>query len=68
MLAHSPMSSTSQLIVDVAACPGGQLVGTDQQTNNAGLRVWRKNGGERTADPVSIGMPPTTNALVCYEP
>jgi len=66
-LAPSPISSASELIVDVAACPGGQVVGMDQTLNAAGLRVW-KDGTERTTEPISIGMPPTTNALVCYDP
>ena len=66
-LAASPLSPTSQLIVDVAACPGGQVVATDQTLNAGGLRVWR-DGVERTTETISIGMPPTTNALVCYDP
>jgi len=66
-LATAPLSKTSELIVDVAACPGGQVVATDQTLNAGGLRVW-SSSGERTADAMSIGMPPTTNALVCIDP
>jgi YVTN family beta-propeller protein len=62
----APVSSASQLIIDVAACPGGDIVAMDQTFNKAGLRVWR-NGVERTTEAMSIGMPPTTNALACYD-
>ena len=67
MLAPAPLSKSSELIVDVAACPGGQVVATDQTLNAGGLRVWG-SGSERTTDALSIGMPPTTNALVCIDP
>jgi YVTN family beta-propeller protein len=68
MLATQPLSNTSELIVDVAACPGGNIVATDQTLNAGGLRVWKKNGSERTTTALSIGLPPTTNALVCSDP
>jgi hypothetical protein len=66
-LAAEPISTASELVVDVAACPGGDVVGTDQTIGAGGLRVWR-GGVERTTDAMSIGLPPTTNALVCYAP
>jgi DNA-binding beta-propeller fold protein YncE len=66
-LGATPLSTSSELIVDVAVCPGGDVVATDQTTNAGGLRVWRGTA-ERTTEAMSIGMPPTVNALVCYDP
>ncbi|HSD90719.1 MAG TPA: hypothetical protein VLB44_24510 [Kofleriaceae bacterium] len=66
-LGATALSTSSELIVDVAACPGGDVVATDQTTNAGGLRVWRGTT-ERTTEAMSIGMPPTVNALVCYDP
>jgi hypothetical protein len=66
MLWTAPLSSSSQLIVDVAACPNGDVVATDQTFNKGGLRVW-SGTTERTTDAKPIGMPPATNALVCYD-
>jgi len=66
-LAATPLSAADSQIVDVAVCPGGDVVATDQKTNAGGLRVWR-NGTERTTSAMSIGRPPTTSALVCYDP
>jgi YVTN family beta-propeller protein len=66
-IAATPLSAADQQIVDVAVCPGGDIVATDQKTNAGGLRVWR-NGTERTTSAMSIGRPPTTSALVCYDP
>ncbi len=67
MLATAPLSTTSQLIVDVAACPGGDVVASDKTLDATGLRVWR-GATERTTTAMSIGLPPTSNALVCYDP
>jgi hypothetical protein len=67
MLWTAPLSATAQVIVDVAACPGGDVVAADKTMNAAGLRVWRDTT-ERTTDAMSIGLPPTVNALVCYDP
>jgi YVTN family beta-propeller protein len=61
------LSTSAEQIVDVQVCPGGDIVATDQATNAGGLRVWRA-GAERTSAAVSIGRPPTTSALVCYDP
>jgi hypothetical protein len=62
----APLTPPSQMIVDVAACPEGDFVTTDQTFNNSGLRVWRGTA-ERTTAAQPIGMPPTVNALVCYD-
>lgn len=63
----APLSATAQLIVDVAACPGGDVVAADKTLNAGGLRVWRDTT-ERTTEAKPIGLPPTVNALVCYDP
>ncbi len=62
----APLSAAEQLIIDVAACPGGDVVATDQTLNKTGLRVWRGTT-ERTTDALSIGLPPTVNALACFD-
>lgn len=67
MIWDGAISASGQLIIDVAACPGGQVVATDQTTNASGLRVWQ-NLQERTTAAKPIGLRPTTTALVCYEP
>ena len=67
MIWPGALSPTSQLIIDVAACPDGQAVATDQTTNKSGLRVWQ-NLEERTTDVKPIGLRPTTAALICYDP
>jgi YVTN family beta-propeller protein len=65
-LAADPLSAASELIVDVAACPGGDVVGMDQTLNAGGMRVWRGTT-ERTTAALSIGLPPTVNALACFD-
>lgn len=67
MLSTAPLSTTSQLIVDVAACPGGDVVAADKAMNAAGLRVWRGTT-ERTTEAMSIGLRPVLSGLVCYDP
>lgn len=67
MLWTAPLSATSELITDVAACPGGDVVATDKTLNAGGLRVWRGTT-ERTSASLSIGMAPrSVNALACYD-
>jgi len=66
-LGASALSTSSELIIDVAVCPGGDVVAMDQTTDASGLRVWRGTT-ERTTEALSIGMRPTVNALVCYDP
>lgn len=65
-LSETPISGANELIIDVAACPGGDVVGSDQTMNAAGLRVWRGTA-ERTTGALPIGLRPTTSALVCYD-
>lgn len=61
------LSTATELIVDVAACPGGDIVAADKTLNAGGLRVWRDTE-QRTTEAMSIGLPPTVNGLVCYDP
>jgi hypothetical protein len=64
----APISPSSQLIVDVATCPGGAVVVTDRTMNAAGLRIY-ESSVERTTVQIGIGRPPGFgNNLVCYEP
>lgn len=64
----APLSASDQQIIDVAVCPGGDIVAVDQKTNAGGLRVWR-GGTERTTSAIAIGRPPTaTDGLLCYDP
>ncbi len=65
-LADAPISATDELVIDVAACPGGDVVAMDQTLSATGLRVWRGQT-ERTTEALSIGLPPTVNGLVCYD-
>jgi hypothetical protein len=67
MLWAAPLSTPTELIIDVAACPGGDVVAADKTLNAGGLRVWRDTQ-ERTTAALSIGLPPVTNGLVCYDP
>ncbi len=66
MLAAAPLSKATQMIVDVAACPGGDVVASDKALNAAGLRVWRGTT-ERTTEAMSIGLKPVGGGLVCYD-
>ena len=67
MLWSAPVSPTAQLVVDVAACPDGQVVVADHTTNAAGLRVY-SNTTERTTAPLAIGLPPTFgNSMICAD-
>lgn len=65
-LAASPLSPDTEVIVDVAACPLGDVVVSDKKLAAGGMRVWRGTA-ERTTEALPIGLPPTTNALVCYD-
>lgn len=61
------ISAAGQQIVDVAACPDGQVVAADATLNASGLRVW-KDVQERTTSAKAIGNSPTINGLICYDP
>lgn len=67
MVWEGNISADGELIVDVAACPGGQVVAFDQTFNASGIRVWQ-NLQERTTDALPVGMTPPVGGLVCYDP
>jgi YVTN family beta-propeller protein len=63
----SPLSPTSQLIVDVAVCSNAAIVVADRTMNSSGLRVY-ENAMEKTTSALPIGLPPTFgNSLVCAD-
>lgn len=64
-----PVSSASQVIVDLAVCPGrfpgGVAVASDTGATK-GIRVY-ENAAEVTTDPMPIGLPPANGGnIVCY--
>lgn len=65
-LLASPLSPSTQMVQDLAACPDGSVVVADGTFGASGLRVY-KAGAEVTTAPLAIGLPPTFgNAVVCY--
>jgi DNA-binding beta-propeller fold protein YncE len=66
-VATSPLSSGSELITDLAACPDGSVVAVDATMNAAGVRVFQ-GATERTSAPIAIGLPPVfSTGVVCYD-
>ena len=66
-LAAEPLSTSAQLITDVATCPKGDVIAIDNTVNAGGLRAWRGTT-ERTTSALSIGLPPkSVNSLVCFD-
>jgi hypothetical protein len=64
-----PVSPTTQLIVDTAACPDGSVVTLDRKKDVAGIRVYGKDTVERTTDPLTFGLTPLFgNNTLCYDP
>lgn len=65
----SPLSPPSQLIVDLAVCPGphaGGIVVASDTGATKGVRVY-DNAVEVTTDPMPIGLPPANGGnIVCY--
>lgn len=61
------LSPTTELLTDLATCPDGSVVASDQTFGATGVRVF-KNGAEVTTTPISIGLPPIfSGGLVCYD-
>ncbi len=59
-------SAATQAISDLAVCPDGSVVAIEATFGAGGVRLY-KAGVERTAAPLSIGLPPVSqNAVVCY--
>jgi hypothetical protein len=62
----APISPTSELIGDLAPCPDGTIVVSDQTKNASGLRLY-KNGVELTSAPFAAGLDTGgADALLCY--
>jgi DNA-binding beta-propeller fold protein YncE len=55
----APLSATTSMVQDVAACPGGWLVAGDSTQGASGVRVYR-DGAEVTTALLDIGRPPST--------
>ena len=66
-LVPTVMSSMTEQITDLAACPDGEVVAIDSTMNANGVRVFQ-NGTERTTTPIAIGLPPIfSSGIVCYD-
>ncbi len=62
----APVSPPSEAIGDLAVCPDGTIVVSDQTKNASGLRLY-KDGTEFTSAPLVIGLDTdSADALVCY--
>lgn len=64
-LAPDPIG-TSTSIIDVAACPNGDVAVSDTTQNMSGVRVYRGTT-ERTTSALSIGNTPVATGLICYD-
>jgi hypothetical protein len=65
-VAATAWSKADHAISDLAVCPDGSVVGVEATFGASGVRIY-KDGVERTAAPLSIGLPPVPqNAIVCY--
>jgi hypothetical protein len=61
-----PVSPSTELVVDVAVCPGDRIIVADHTFGASGLRVYQ-GGVERTTAPLPIGLPPAYgNNTVCF--
>lgn len=65
-LAPDPISPADQQIIDVAACPNGDVAVSDSTLDKSGVRVYRERT-ERTMSALSIGNTPVATGLVCYD-
>ncbi len=68
VLSPGPLNAATQSIVDVAVCPGGEIVMSDAPSSPAagagGLRVYTPND---TSAPLPVGLKPSSShGLVCY--
>jgi hypothetical protein len=66
---ETPISPTTQLVTDLAACPDGSVVAVDRTMNASGLRVYGPDHIERTTAAMPFGLPPLFgNNTLCYDP
>ena len=65
-LGTSPMSASTEKIIDVAACPDGTVVASDGTAASGGVRVYRA-GSEVTTSGLVVGLTPAAqHGLACY--
>lgn len=63
----APMTPSSVVATDVAACPNGFAAVVDGTVGAAGVRIFRPDGSEMTSGAVDIGASPDFgNNTVCY--
>ena len=67
LLWDGAISAADELISDVAACPGGDVVAMDATFGTSGMRVWT-DLQERTTRVLPIGLSPVALGLICYDP
>ncbi len=61
-----PVTPDTQVLIDLAICPGNLLVVSDATLDANGLRVYA-NGTEMTTAPLAVGLKPgNSNGLLCY--
>lgn len=66
-LAPAPMTPSTMIATDLAACPNGYAVVVDGTMGKAGVRIFGPDGVETTAGAVDIGRAPGFgNGAVCY--
>jgi hypothetical protein len=62
----APISASSEAIGDLAVCPDGTIVASDQGSGASGIRLF-KDSKEVTTAPLPVGLDTdSTYALVCY--
>jgi hypothetical protein len=60
------LNASTEIVLDVAVCPGDQIVVADPTKDANGLRVYQ-GATEKTTAALPIGLPPaSTHGLVCY--
>jgi len=62
-----PLNPSTEVIGDLAVCPGGEIVVADTTMNASGLRVYNSEAAEVTTAAVAIAKPPlSTHGIICY--
>ena len=68
-LGSAPISASTEETLDVAVCPDGSIVATDNTMTTGGMRVYSSaTKTEKTTTALDIGLPPGFgNGLVCFD-
>jgi hypothetical protein len=65
-----PLNPSTEVIGDLAVCPGGEIVVSDTSgttMNPGGLRVYNSEAAETTKSALAITKPPlSTHGIICY--